>query len=106
MYKDPHQESGQRNISYIQDIRRNVLPKLIEICMETPCFFFFFCFVLFCVFFCFCFFFVVVVVVFECVCGLPHNLFVILKITIDYMNRLCGSPVFVCHWTKFIYQKE
>ena len=67
-----------------------------------------FLFLLFCFvcFVCFCFFVVVVVVVFECVCGLPHNLFVILKITIDYMNRLSGSPVFVCHWTKLIYQKE
>ena len=26
-----------RGIFRIQDIRRNVLPKLIEICMETPC---------------------------------------------------------------------
>ena len=32
--KDPRQDSGQRNIG---DIRRNVLPKLIEICMEAPC---------------------------------------------------------------------
>ena len=37
IYKDPAQDSGQRNISYIRYIRRNVLPKLIEICMETPC---------------------------------------------------------------------
>ena len=37
MYKDPRQESGQRNISYIRGIRRNVLPKLKEICMETLC---------------------------------------------------------------------
>ena len=34
--KDPRQDSGQRNIR-IRDIRRNVLPKFIEICMETPC---------------------------------------------------------------------
>ena len=34
MYKDPRQDSGQRNIG---DIRRNVLRKLIEICMETQC---------------------------------------------------------------------
>ena len=26
-----------RGIFRIRDIRRNVLPKLIEICMETPC---------------------------------------------------------------------
>ena len=36
IYKDPRQDSGQRNIS-IRDIRRNALPNLIEICMETPC---------------------------------------------------------------------
>ena len=30
IYKDPGQDSGQRNILF-------VLPKLIEICMETPC---------------------------------------------------------------------
>ena len=36
IYKDPRQDSGQR-IFRIRDIRRNVLPKLIEICMETPC---------------------------------------------------------------------
>ena len=26
-----------RGIFLIRDIRRNVLPKIIEICMETPC---------------------------------------------------------------------
>ena len=36
MYKDPRQESGQRNISYTR-YPNSVLPKLIEICMETPC---------------------------------------------------------------------
>ena len=37
--KDPRQDSGQRaaGIFRIRDIRRNVLPKFIEICMETPC---------------------------------------------------------------------
>ena len=32
IYKDPRQDSGERN-SRIRDIRRNVLPKLIESCM-------------------------------------------------------------------------
>ena len=32
---DPRQDSDQRNIR-IRDIRRNVSPKFIEICMETP----------------------------------------------------------------------
>ena len=36
IYKEPRQDSGQR-IFRIRDIRRNVLPKLIRICMETPC---------------------------------------------------------------------
>ena len=35
--EDPRHDSGQQNVSYIRDIRRNVLPKYIEICMETPC---------------------------------------------------------------------
>ena len=38
IYEDPRQDSGQmRAIFRIRDIRRRVLPKLIEICMETPC---------------------------------------------------------------------
>ena len=36
IYKDPRQDSGQ-GIFRIRDIRRNVLPKFIDICMEKPC---------------------------------------------------------------------
>ena len=36
IYKDPA-KIQVRGIFRIRDIRRNVLPKLIEICMETPC---------------------------------------------------------------------
>ena len=35
--KDPRQDSGNWGIFRIRDIRRNVLHKLIEICMETTC---------------------------------------------------------------------
>ena len=36
IYKDPRQDSGQRNISYTR-YPKKCLPKFIEICMETPC---------------------------------------------------------------------
>ena len=36
IYKDPHQDSGQRNISYTR-YPKNSFTRLIEICMEMPC---------------------------------------------------------------------
>ena len=36
IYKDPGQDSGQRNISYTR-YPKNVLVKFTDICMETPC---------------------------------------------------------------------
>ena len=39
IYKDPRQDSGQRNISYTRYPKKyfTQTSKLIEICMETPC---------------------------------------------------------------------